>query len=372
MSDVNRHVVKIESLSSQGAGIARLGDLVVFVDQTVPEETVEIEIIEHKKNFARGKVVRIIAPGVSRITAPCPVAEECGGCQWQHIEYAEQLRQKSRIVRDALQRIGGVVLPGPVEIEPSPREFRYRNRIQVHVQNQKIGYFAAKSHDLIAIEDCLIAEEALVKEFPAVIKSAPQDRNSYRYEIKMSQDEGVSFQNRDLGFSQVNRYQIANLVNYVVQLSARYQVKTIYDFFCGSGNFAFPLREKFPEAVVTGIDLNEPAIIHANQIASHDAKMKFVLADCENYLRREKIPNKSLVILDPPRIGCSEEFMHELSGKHQGPIIYVSCNPATLSRDVKNLMRVRSGWRVLSVRAFDMFPQTAHVETVVLVDADGA
>ena len=209
----------IEKLVVGGAGIARHDGFVIFVPLVAPQDEIIAEITLVKKNFAEGRLVEILKSGPDRREAPCPFAGDCGGCNWQHITDTEQLKQKETLVFETLKKF----LPGVpfdyLPIKASPRSWRYRNRIQPKFKDNKFGFFARGSHEIIDLGDCLITEEALISKFSEVKSWAQRHNRSeiQRLEIYLSEEGVVRFNSIDedddgIGFSQVNRFQNEDLI----------------------------------------------------------------------------------------------------------------------------------------------------------------
>lgn len=369
-----------------GGGIARLqagpdAGLVLFVPFSAPGDVLKVRILEKKKNFGFAEIVEIVTPSPSRVQAPCSIFGKCGGCNWQHLSYPEQLKQKQLIVLEQLTKSVDSkteVLP----IVPSPQELRYRNRIQIHIQGKKWGYFARKSHQLVPTEDCLIAEEPLVEKLNQFSKTAQDSR----YQIALKTDHSVNFEDCSaeseesdgLAFSQVNRFQNEALVKRAIEWSSVGEAPPwpeIWDLYAGAGNFTFPLFEKHRKSKIIAVELAKKSVESAqNQIRAANIspqKMQFLLSDVEAFLKRGVLANQGLILLDPPRSGCSDGVINFLAAQSFQKILYISCNPATLARDLVVLRsKSRRPLRLNRLQAFDMFPQTDHVEVLAELVVD--
>ncbi len=373
--------VHIDKLAIGGAGVARHEGLVVFVPQAAPDEDVLVEFTLVKKNFAEARIIEVIKAGPSRRTPPCPVAHECGGCNWQHLAESEQLKQKEALVLETIRKFNRDLEFEYLPIQPSPRSLRYRNRIQPKFNNNRFGFFARNSHKIVSITDCLITEESLVKKFPEVLKwvqgkntSSLQklemyisDENEVRYGLISDEDEGV-------GFSQVNRFQNEDLIRTVLNWAN--DIKTypaIWDLYSGAGNFTFPLAANWTSASVTGVELNKK-LVARGQAKGRDSRIQFVESDVEKFLKHNAPGSEDLVILDPPRAGASELTMNVLAAAGPKKIIYISCHPVSLARDLKWFFeataKLNKKAKLTRVQAFEMFPQTDHVETVAELMVD--
>ncbi len=330
--------------------------MVVFVPFTAPGDRIRVRITACKPRFLLGELVEIIEPSQSRREPPCPVAGQCGGCAWQHVSYPEQVRQKEKILHDSLRKFKGFEWLPFLE---APHEFQYRNRIQLQVSEGKIGFFAARTRELIPIKECLIAEPALNER----IKTLDAERiSARRLELALQVDGTVRemADQRDPEaalFSQVNRVQNERLRNAVLERVAGFKPDWIMDLYCGSGNLTEILAARFPDVPLIAIDLSRASIERAPRLPNVEWRQ----GDVAQVLKKLN-PNKKsgLVVLDPPRVGCTHAVTAELLRHHPTWIVYVSCNPTTFARDVERL----SNYELVSVQGLDMFPQTEHVELI--------
>lgn len=380
-------IVQIDRLSVGGRGVARHQGIVIFVPDTAPQDEVLIELSRVKKNFAEGRLIEVIHPSPARVTPSCIHAGVCGGCNWQHVSYEEQLHQKRQLVRESLQKFSGFDISNPLvaETRPSPLPFRYRNRIQVHHAKGRLGFHQRSSHHIIDIDDCLIAEEKIIALL-ADLKNRLSHSPPGRVELLVSSDgrattrksnEPVlpSHEASELeiahAFSQVNTEQNRHLVQYVVdtfvkELGTEVEVQLL-DLYAGNGNFTFPLARALPRAEIGSAELNQENVIFAQETAQKeftDRKLNIKCQDVFDFLKHASVQENSAVLLDPPRTGCAPEVMQELLKQLPALIVYVSCHPVTLARDLKPLA---DRYSLISVQPFDMFPQTDHVEVVAFL-----
>ncbi len=366
--------LQIEKLSFSGDGIGRFEGLVYFVPFSAPGDLLKVRVTEKKKNFARAEIVEILRPGASRVRPACPVFGRCGGCTWQHVSYEEQLRQKQQIVEEQLKK---VLLPDTKihPIIPSPKPFRYRNRIQLKFDGQRLGFFGRQSHDIIDINDCPITEEVLAEQIPSLKQKLQSEKQKAipKIELLLKPDGKTETVFEDspfegVGFSQVNTAQNQNMTETTLRWMKGLSADTIYDLYAGAGNFSFPLLAQFPKSTVIGVELSEKSVALAqNQIRQMNLspnRMRFYLSDVELFLKRTILQPNSIVLLDPPRNGCSENTLRSLAHQKIQKIFYISCNPSALARDLERL-RQWGNWVPVQVQPFDMFPQTDHVETLV-------
>ncbi|MGZ3770310.1 MAG: class I SAM-dependent RNA methyltransferase [Bdellovibrio sp.] len=370
----------IEKLAIGGAGVARHEGIVVFVPQAAPNDEVLAEVVLVKKNFLEAKIIEIIKAGPSRRPSPCAVANICGGCNWQHITEEEQLKQKEKLVLETIKKFNPNLNFEYLPIKKSPRSLRYRNRIQPKFKNNKFGFFARSSHDIVEISDCLITENALTEKFVEVKTWAQQNKSKelLRLEMYISDKEEIRYgqindEDEGIGFSQVNRFQNNDLIETVLEWSGEEKYHHVYDLYAGAGNFTFPLAQKFSESEIVGVELN-PKLVDKAKLTIKEKRIRYFLSDVEAYMRRSTINEKDLVILDPPRAGASEYIMRALATSGAKKIIYISCHPVSLARDLNWFFawaqKAKINANLERVQTFEMFPQTDHVETIAMLRVD--
>ncbi|HET9857514.1 MAG TPA: class I SAM-dependent RNA methyltransferase [Chthoniobacterales bacterium] len=340
--------LKIEDIAFGGKGVARDNGKAVFIPFTIDGELVSAKITREKKQFAEAEIVDLRERSPHRVEPPCPYFGSCGGCAYQHIDYTHQLEIKSRQVRDVLQRIGKLKDIPMRPMIPSPLEYAYRNRVTVHAENGVIGYFRRDSHRLIDVERCPIAMDEANRELAELRSQRVRDGH---YTLRARSGPRVFLQTND-GVANALRDLI------VEQMPANHDL--LIDAFCGAGFFAKALVDKFERIV--GIDWDRFAIAAANESAS--TKETYIAGDVETELRSalEKCDrDKTAVIVDPPAVGLSASLRQSIADLAPATLIYVSCNPATLARDLTDL---QDRFKIESVTPLDMFPQTAEIEVV--------
>ena len=397
--------VSIDSIAAGGDGVARSNGLVVFVPRTAPGDVVTTQI-SGKGHFARGSLRTIVTPSPVRVEPPCPhyTRDKCGGCQLQHMTYDAQLDAKRAIIRDSLQRIGKRQVELP-EIERSPKEWRYRTKLTLAMRRRGARWIAGlHPYDdpvhVFALADCPITDRRVVAAWREVMQADAYfpDAKELRGSIRIT-SEGPTFvmmggqswgartqflaaapslsavwwepaddQPRKLvadkrrdrspsaSFSQINSEMAEVLGEYVNERARSYQPRTVIDAYAGAGHTAVALSEAGIK--VTAIELDADASEWS--AARLREPSRAIRARVEEAL--PGVLPADLVILNPPRAGVDERVTSTLEKEagHVHSVIYVSCNPATLARDIARM----PSYQIRSVRAFDMFPQTAHVETV--------
>jgi tRNA/tmRNA/rRNA uracil-C5-methylase (TrmA/RlmC/RlmD family) len=340
--------LKIEDIAFGGKGVGREQDKAVFVPYTIEGETVSVEIVREKKQFAEAELVDIKESSPHRVKPQCPYFGSCGGCAYQHIDYEHQLAIKWRQVRDALQRIGKFRDVPMRPIIASLEQYGYRNRITVHAQDGVIGFFRRDSHRLIDIERCPISRDEVNRALTE-LREQPHVRDGH-YTLRASSGARV--------FSQTNEAVANALCDLIVDLVPANQ-KLLIDAYCGAGFFAKALLDKFERII--GIDWDKFAIDAAKQEAT--AKETYIAGDMDLELAGIELEERerTILIVDPPPVGLSLAVRNAIGDLAPATLIYVSCNPATLARDLKEL---RGKFTINSVTPLDMFPQTAEIEVV--------
>ena len=353
----------IDSLANSGDGVGRVDNKVIFVPLTCPGDRVRVELQTHKKSFARARLVEILSPSPQRVTPPCPYYEKCGGCNLQHIDYSTQIFWKRENLLNCLTKIAKLEdLSCVQEIAPSPLPFHYRNRLQIHLNAEGPFFLQRNSHNPVSIDRCLIAEESInekLKEIPW-----PKKGSTQKIELATGPDGvGVYSVNSpgfsELGFRQVNSDQNERLIKKTLTFLAEEKVSTVLDLYCGQGNWAKAIHQAWPHISCLGVDNNPTNISKAKAFTTEN--LEFVLAQAEDFLSQQE-ERFDLMILDPPRKGCDPALFQALeAAKKPRLILYISCHPATLARDLFSLKELN--YRVQEILPVDMFPQTSHLET---------
>ena len=364
----SRLTVTIRDIAFGGEGVARVDDFVIFVPFVVLGEEVEIEIIEAKKRFARARLLRVLRPASERVAPPCRYFGQCGGCQYQHIDYPAQLRLKRKQIADLFQRIGGLdeTVIGPVI--PCPQPYEYRNRIMIRSQWDKvkkglnIGFIRHDNRLVVDIEECKVAEPALNEQLERV-RAHPPPKGGLKVVLRVA-PEGWDVP-RD-SFFQNNFFLLPRLVESVRERVRDSGVRHLVDAYCGVGFFAIELADEVESFAGIEIDLMAIKAARGNAANRGRSNGEFVSGDVAAVLPgllKRFSAALTAIILDPPRAGCSLASLELLRQTRPRQIIYVSCHPATLARDLNVLLR-EGVYELLKVVPLDMFPQTQHIECV--------
>ena len=344
--------LKIEDIAFGGNGVGRENGKAVFVPYVIDSEVVCAKIVREKKQFAEAELVDAKEPSPHRVAPACQYFGRCGGCAYQHIDYDHQLTIKSRQVHDLLCRIGKIDHPPMRPIIPAPEKYCYRNRITIHVEDGVIGFFWRDSHRLIDIEQCPIAMDEVNR---ALLDLRAQDPRDGHYTLRTK--TGLRT------FSQTNDAVANALRDLMVDLVPSNQ-DLLIDAYCGTGFFAKALLDKFERVI--GIDWDKFALAEARQNATF--KETYVAGDVENvkaavsaaYPGELGVAAPAItMIVDPPATGLGAGVRQAIVDLAPENFIYVSCNPSTLARDLKEF---RERFTLNSVTPLDMFPQTAEIE----------
>lgn len=425
------------------------GGFAFFVDGALPEDLIEMRVVKLKKNYGFGKLIRIIEPSPMRIIPKCPVAKRCGGCTLQHMDYAAQLRFKTKHVKDSLERIGGFK---GVEVNDTigmDEPYNYRNKAQFPVRevNGEIvaGFFSARSHDIVGVDDCCIQHKSnaqiisILKQFMTEYNISAYDEAANKGVVRhlitrtalntgqimvclvinanslphcealvdmlkeidgmtsivlnINRDKtnvilgktvkvlwgqafitdyigGIKFNISPLSFFQVNPVQTKILYEKALELACAGENDVVIDAYCGIGAISLFFAQRCKK--VYGIEIVPEAVADARQNAVINGinNVEFIAGLSEQVLPKlydESNMNADIIIVDPPRKGCDEALLDAIIQSRPPKMLYISCDPSTLSRDLKILCA--AGFAIESVQPVDLFPMTMHVETVVLLRA---
>lgn len=360
--------VRLDTMTYGGEALGRLDGRAVFVTGGLPGEVVRVAITEARQNFARGRVLEVIEPSPDRTSPRCPHfgfdAQACGGCHWQHIDYAAQLRFKRDIVRDQLRRLGKIDAAPVRDTLPSPNVWAYRNHAQFSFTPIGLpGFQAARSHRTVPIRECAIVEPEIAAWLSAHQHSgeAARQRISVRSRTTFRVHE-TELRVSDESFFQVNTSLIETLVDEVLHRLDLRGPETVLDAYCGAGLFS---RFIAPRAArVIGIEFSRSAVADARLNLAGFDHVELHTGAVEDVLPRLTEPIDALVV-DPPRAGCAPAVMQAVIARQIDRVVYVSCDPATLARDVRVL--IDHGYALIDVQPVDLFPHTYHIETISLL-----
>ena len=432
-------VMDIEKLAFGGAGFGRVEGKACFVPFTAPGDRIRVRIVREKRSYVEGELREVLVAGADRAHPPCPVFGTCGGCDWQHVTYERQLREKQHIFADTLWRIARVETDRVLPIAAAPEPYGYRSRLQVKLRyvagELHIGFFRAGSHFVVNIPDCCAVAHPEINKLIAGLRhclaAAPEPDRIPQVDLAVGDDggatmifhyigdrrretceflersrhawpagTGIFFQSgrkssivslggrdrlsyrlsaveRDLelsfgagGFSQVNYAQNQLLVKTALEWLKLAGQEKVLDLYCGNGNFTLPLAVS--AANVVGLEIFEASIGDAVANARRNGltNTSLLCVDAADEIKRLTTAGEKfdIVLLDPPRTGAADlvGLLPALEPRH---ILYVSCDPPTLARDIAMLKK--SGYDVVKSLPVDMFPQTYHTESITLLRAGG-
>jgi tRNA/tmRNA/rRNA uracil-C5-methylase (TrmA/RlmC/RlmD family) len=360
--------LSISDIAFGGEGVGRLDDLVIFVPFVLVGETVEAEITEIKKNFARAKLLRVEKPSAHRVTPLCEHFSRCGGCQYQHVDYPEQLKIKHKQITDLFERVGKISSDKIAPVIPCPSPYGYRNRIMIRSQWNKpeqklnLGFIRCDCGLVEDIQECKISEPALNAQILQVRKNPPP-KGGLKVVLRVQPENWEVPQD---SFFQNNFFLLPQLVETVREFLLSSKAKYLADLYCGVGFFGIELADAVESFV--GVEYDQRAIQAArkNAAARNISNGEFISAKVEEalpQLLQKFTPEKTSVLVDPPRKGCQPEILHLFRETRPSQILYVSCHPATMARDL-NILCGDGVFDLVRVQPLDMFPQTQHVECV--------
>ena len=385
-------IIDINNLTNTGLGVGRDEDnWVIFVPYCIPGERVKARIFRNHKNHSEADLVEIINPSQYRVVPSCNYYGKCGGCQYQHIEYDEQLKWKKQQVIELLKFMVGTEAPVN-DIISSPVKYNYRSKITPHFNKPKngeigpIGFQQFGRRSLIDIEYCKIAKEDInntLKDIRHDIRHRSSSykkgatiliRSDHQKKIHTKADSiaeemvgQVKFNFPAGSFFQNNPYILEKFTDHVRKEAKSNDSKFLVDAYCGAGLFALTSAKAFDE--VTGIEISDDSILWANKNLKENkiSNVKFISGKIENLFSDiEYNSNETSVIIDPPRKGCSEDFLLQLFKFKPRKVVYVSCNPATQMRDLK--LFIKNGYELKQTQPFDLFPQTRHLECIMTLE----
>lgn len=399
--------VLIRDLSHDGRGVAKLKDYTLFIPQTLPKEEVLISITNRKTHYGEGEPLEIFSPANERVTPPCPVFPLCGGCQLQHMEYQSQLDFKKKKVLMALKKIGQLDDPPPPLVHQTDPWY-YRNKGRYHADKGKLGFYPLKKKEVVSHRKCFIQHQwaapykeeleekgiiskigctlrtsSLSQEGMVILDKKPpinrlkglslrgiylhhQKKHYHLYGEKNLPEKigSTTFHLPPMVFFQVHDQGREILLKRTWNLLDPHREDILLDLYCGVGALSLPKHHRVKKII--GLDGDEEAIRVAREHAKRlDIPSSFSRHNLVGGFLKILQDKPSLALLDPPRTGCSKALLFDLLGSPIKRLLYISCDPATLARDLHIL---KKGFQVKALELVDMFPQTYHVECVVVLE----
>lgn len=381
----------IEKMDNQARGITYYNDKIVFVNNALPKEDVEIKIILDKKRYSVASVTKYNKISVKRIKPKCKYYGICGGCQLEHINYQDELEYKKNYLNDIFK-----VLDIKIDKIVSDNDYGYRNKVTLKVDNNKIGYNKLNSNEIISIDKCLIADELInekikyldlidkkevneiiIKSFNNKIMLVLNGENNIDISKLINHFDTIYINDKLVSgnkiittinsikyyiapnsFFQVNSSIAEKMFNYIKDICKKNNASRVIDLYCGCGSISLIIADIVD--YVYGVEVNKQSIIDANEnkLFNNISNVEFIRDTTDNI---EDISDFDTMIIDPPRSGLSKKVIDKIINSNIKNIIYVSCDPITLRRD---LLLLKNKYNIDSITTFDMFPNTYHVENV--------
>lgn len=377
-------------------GIAHLGEAIgkydgkiVFVPYAIPGETVKANIVKDEGDYYRAEIIDIIEPSFFRENPPCELFSKCGGCSFQHVSYSYQTKLKEIVVMEQLKRIGGFENPEDFTnlTIRADNPYNYRNRADFSINRDKLSGFKIRgTHKFIHVKYCYIMHEK-INHILSLLQGKNPKRKTHNITIRYGVNTGnyliqpeidtdelktgqISYTEKLIGkefkisapsFFQVNSYQAEKLIQTVLGYISS-EDKIIIDAYAGVGTFTVFLAQKAERVIA--IEESRSAFKDAQINIKEFENIKYLCEKTEETLFKNDI-NGDAIVLDPPRVGCMKEVLEAIVEKRIRKVIYVSCEPSTLARDLKYLKE--RGYKLIEVQPVDMFPQTYHIENVALI-----
>lgn len=404
---------EVTSLENEAKGVCKINGIIVFVPKALVGEKIRVRITEIKKNFARGKIVEILNPSSNRVKSKCPYYEECGGCNLRHQVDKENLKFKKEKVENALKRIGKLDVKVD-DIIPSLKEDNYRNKASFKVEDDRIGFYGEGTYQLVDVEYCLLVEKEINKALKVIRQYIKGNKNKIKtitikygnaanellidiYSLSEKDIEildylttnisnlktvifndkviygtgyikeisnGLMFDVSAKSFFQVNSMQAEKLYDLAVKLADLNKNNIVLDLYCGTGTITSIVAEHVKKVI--GIEIVEDAILDAkaNLKINNINNVTFICGDAAKEISKIK-ENIDVIFVDPPRKGIDRKAIAVMKKILPKKIIYISCNPVTMARDLSYLSDLYDVKKVVPV---DMFPNTSHVECVCLLN----
>lgn len=403
---------EITALENEGKGVCKVGGMIVFVPKALPGEKVRIRITEIKKNFARGKIIEILKTSDKRVKSKCPYYDECGGCSLRHLKGKEILKFKKEKVENALKRIGKINIKVD-ECLASYKEDNYRNKANFKVEDNKIGFYEEGTYRLIDVKECLLCEDEInvalkiirkyidynINEIKNITIKHGNALNELLIDIESNDDKDIRildylttnlsklktvifndkvvfgngyikavtnslmFNVSSKSFFQVNSIQMEKLYDTAIKLANLKKEDVVLDLYCGTGTITSIIAGHVKKVV--GIEIVDDAVMDANENIkiNHINNASFICGDAAKEINKikEKI---DVIFVDPPRKGIDRKAIAIMKKISPKKIVYISCNPVTMARDLSYLNDL---YDVKKVTPVDMFPNTSHVECVCVL-----
>jgi 23S rRNA (uracil1939-C5)-methyltransferase/tRNA (uracil-5-)-methyltransferase len=381
----------IEDLTNLGQGVGRIDGWVVFVPFALPGERVRARVWRNKKQYSEADLLEILEPSPDRIDPVCGLFGTCGGCQYQHYAYPAQLEWKRRQIEQLLRKMADLEHPVNACLGCPDKTYHYRSKITPHfrrpptVEGTPIGFQKADSRAIVDVPQCPIASPAINEQLGPARKRLRDGEVTFRRGgtlLMRDSEDGVITDMKALAtekvgeyafqfiageFFQNNPHMLPKMVDYALTRAAGPDVDFLVDAYCGVGVFGICGHDRFKE--VSGIEVSERAVelAHSNAVQNQVGNVAFHLGSAEAIFEGLVFPpERTVVLMDPPRKGSDEDFLEQLINFRPRRIVYVSCGPDTQARDIKRLLE--GAYTVSDVQPVDLFPQTRHIENIMTLE----
>ena len=361
--------VTITKLNHEGKGITKIDNKITFIPNILPKEVADIEITEEHKKFNLGKVTKYISTSDSRVIPACPYYGVCGGCNIMHMSYSAQLDFKKDKVKNILEKYAGIVTD--LEIVPSNKVLNYRNKVTLHISNNKVGYMKELTNEVISIEKCLLLDNRLNEEIDNI-----SDKTSDSYVIRTNGSDVISNEKNDYLIMNINDYKFRIDIKSFFQVNSYIcgllfkelesnldTTNNVLDLYSGVGTLSIVASKKAKKVIAIEVNKNSYKNALINLELNGVDNVDFMCGKVEDLIDKINV-KPDVIITDPPRSGMDKKTINIIKEYLPNKIIYISCEPMTLARDIKLLSE---NYTLNKVKCFDMFPNTYHVETVVLL-----
>lgn len=371
--------VLIDRLDHFGKGITTINNKICFIDNALPGEVVDIKITNEKKKYLEAKVVKYIKKSKNRVKEVCPYTNICGGCNLNHMKYEDENKFKEDKVKDLINKFSNLD-ENLVKDIVYKDEYNYRNKVIFHIKKKKLGFYKKKSNDIVQIDKCLLLDNKINEIIPK-LKEIIKESNIDKIEVKVSNDSKEILLSTDKDkniitnisnykyilssntFFQVNKYVTELLYNEILENIKKYKSKNVLDLYCGSGTIGIYISKYVNK--ILGVEINKQSIIDANKNKklNNIKNIKFIEGKVFDIIKDIK-DKYDTIIIDPPRSGLDKDTINSILKINPKTIIYVSCDPTTLSRDLNIL---KDKYNIEYIKPFNMFPKTYHVECITVL-----
>ena len=371
--------VLIDRIDHFGRGITTINNKICFIENALPGEVADIKITKEKKKYLEAKVIKFIKKSKSRVKELCPYSNICGGCNLNHMSYEDENKFKEEKVKDLINKFSNLDKKLVKDIIYSNQD-NYRNKALFHIKNKKLGFYKKNTNEIVEINNCLLLDNKINDIIPK-LKEIAKESNIEKIEVKVSNDSKEILLNTDKDkniitnisnykyilspntFFQVNKYVTELLYNEILDNIKKYKSKNVLDLYCGSGTIGIYISKYVDKVLV--VEINKQSIIDANKNKELNKikNIEFIEGKVSDIIKDIK-DKYDTIIIDPPRSGLDKDTINSILRINPKTIIYVSCDPTTLSRDLNIL---KDKYNIEYIKPFNMFPKTYHIESITVL-----